>query len=84
MSLSQGQCFSVQGALMSVPFKQPFQPYTPSDFKDHLLLAGLCAKRVQVSRDGLAGSKIFPGKRQDKIRHNSAIIHVEHTFSQNI
>lgn len=53
VSLSQGQCFSVEGSLVSLPFKQPFQPCTP-DFKDHLFLADLCGKRVQVSRDGLA------------------------------
>lgn len=54
----------------------PFQPCTPSDVKDHLFLADLCGKRVQVSRDGLAGSKIFPEIRQDNGGHSSAIIQV--------
>lgn len=81
VSLSQGQCFPVQGSLMSLPFKEPFQSCTSSDFKDHLFLADLCGKRVQVSRDGLAGSKIF--LEADRIRAGTTLqLSKWNTFNQ--
>lgn len=57
VSLCQGQCFSVQSSLMSLPFKQPLQPCTSTDFKDHLLLQrSLWQESPSVK--GWSGSKI--------------------------
>lgn len=54
-------------------------------FPGSYITCGSVWQKVQVSRDGLAGSKIIIPWKQASIsesRHNSAISQVEHSFNQ--
>lgn len=86
LCLSQWGSMFLCSGLSHVSVFQTAMSALQTDFKDHKFLAGLCGKKVQVSRDGLAGSKInIPWKQASfhKSRHNSAItMQVEHAFNQ--
>lgn len=69
---SQCQYFLVQECLTSLAFNQPFQPRTPTDFKDYVFLAELCGRKSLYQGMVWLGQKKNPWKQASahQNRHN--------------
>lgn len=73
VSLSEGQCFSVQGSLMSLSFKQPCLPFKLISRIISFLQVSVARKSKCQGMVWLGQKSIFPGSRQVSIRAGTTL-----------